>query len=307
MRQTVFTQNLSKQYKTTLAVDNVNIMVPEGCCCGFLGKNGAGKTTTIKMLVGLIPPTSGVVSIMGEQRFFGRPGTPNFGYLPDVPNFYGYMTGTEFLHMAGKLCKIEEPVLSHRVKELLVRVGLEKTRTRIAGYSRGMKQRLGIAQAMINNPPVIFMDEPISALDPIGRRDVAQIIRTLGDTTVVLSTHILADVEDICDYVLIIDKGRILAQDYLQNLRKTRMNGMLHLSFYSLDDVVSFRNLVINVGIIAEESEGSPLEMRVHHPSYDVKELSHVITGIAHGNNIVLESFKAHVPTIEDIFYDVIS
>jgi len=306
MREAVFTQSLTKQYSTTLAVDNVNLKVPIGCSCGFLGKNGAGKTTTIKMLVGLLAPTGGEISIMGEERVFGKPGTPNFGYLPDVPNFYGYMTGAEFLHLAGKLCGISEPERGKRVKELLSQVGLEKIRTRISGYSRGMKQRLGIAQALINNPPVIFMDEPISALDPIGRRDVAQIIRSLKDTTVILSTHILADVEDICDYVLIIDNGRILAQDYLQSLKERRMSGVVSLRFYNNEDANSFRGFAANAGLTIEELAGNPLEMKARHGSGDTKELSHVLTGIAYTNNIPLESLGAYAPTIEDIFYEVI-
>jgi len=269
MGAAVETKNLTKQYKTTLAVDNINISVPEGCCCGFLGKNGAGKTTTIKMLVGLNKPTGGQISIMGEERVYGKQGTPSFGYLPDVPNFYGYMTGEEFLDLSGKLCNIPNAERKARIKSLLQQVGLDKTRTRIAGYSRGMKQRLGIAQAMINNPPVIFMDEPISALDPIGRRDVAEIIRSLKDTTVILSTHILADVEHICDYVLIIDKGKILAQDYLANMKQSRASGTAEIRF-------------------ANEAD------------------ARAAMGLLQSNGLPYESLGIHTPTLEDIFYETI-
>ena len=301
----VFTEGLTKKYKTTLAVDNINISVPEGSTCGFLGKNGAGKTTTIKMLVGLNKPTDGKISIMGEERVYGRQGSPNFGYLPDVPNFYGYMTGTEFLDLCGKLCKIPNPERSAKVKALLTQVGLDKTRTKIAGYSRGMKQRLGIAQAMINDPPVIFMDEPISALDPIGRKDVTEIIRSLKGTTIMLSTHILADVEHICDYVLIIEKGKILAQDYLANLRQKHSSNTANVRFFSEAEASAFNYKASEAGLIVENVNS--LQTLIKTREGDSKDLCLSIAGILHTNGIAFESLGVHAPTLEDIFYEVIS
>jgi len=307
MTYAVQTKDLRKQYKTTLAVDNINLNIPEGVCCGFLGKNGAGKTTTIRMLVGLLPPTAGSMSIMGEERCYGKQGTPSFGYLPDVPNFYGYMTGGEFLQLCAKLCNIAEPERSKRVKELLEIVGLGKARSRISGYSRGMKQRLGIAQALINKPPVIFMDEPISALDPIGRRDVADIIRSLKGTTIVLSTHILADVEDICDYALIIEKGKILEQDYLANLKEKYAVGSAKVRLYSVEDAEILIAAAKQVSISFEKNEIRPQEVLLKSEDGDVKELTRKITGLLHTNNIICEFFGAHTPTLEDIFYKAIA
>ena len=300
----VETQGLTKQYKTALAVDNIDISVPVGCCCGFLGKNGAGKTTTLKMMVGLKRPTKGKISIMGQEQSFGTQAQIPFGYLPDVPNFYSYMTGAEFLDLCGKLTNIPTPQRKARVQELLKQVGLDKTRTKISGYSRGMKQRLGIAQAMIDNPPVIFMDEPISALDPIGRRDVLEIIQSLKDTTVILSTHILADVENICDYVLIIEKGKILAQDYMTSLKQRHSENTAKIRFYQPGDAKVF--MAHATHSFTADPQPNPMELLLHSKTGNMQELSHQAADILQTHNLAMEYFGAHTPHLEDIFYEVI-
>jgi len=302
----VETKGLTKQYKTALAVYNIFIAVPEGCCCGFLGKNGAGKTTTIKMLVGLKRPTKGSISIMGQKQTFGTQAQMSFGYLPDVPNFYGYMTGKEFLDLCAKLCNIPTAQRKARVTELLKKVGLDKTRTRISGYSRGMKQRLGIAQAMINDPPVIFMDEPVSALDPIGRRDVVEIIRSLKNTTVIFSTHILADVENLCDFVLIIEKGKIKAQDYMTNLKERHALGTAKIRFYQPQDAAAFLEHSVRAGHFTADLQPNPSELLLHSKNGDVRDLSRAVTSQLQATGLAIESFGAHTPHLEDIFYESI-
>jgi ABC-2 type transport system ATP-binding protein len=292
-------RGLTKQYKTSLAVDAIDLHVPAGCCCGFLGKNGAGKTTTIKMLVGLKRPTSGSISIMGKPQDFNRRGELSVGYLPDVPNYYGYMTGAEFLDFCGKLCGI--PTKERQTQALLKQVGLSKTRTRIAGYSRGMKQRLGIAQALINNPAVIFMDEPISALDPIGRRDVIDIIQSLKGTTVIFSTHILADVENICDFILIIDKGKILAQDAMENLKRAHAKDTAEIRFYNTQDAERFKAHTTGFTV---EAQSNPLAFLLR--ANDIDALSQQVAGILHDQGLPFEGFHAHTPSLENIFYEVI-
>jgi len=306
MKYAVETHGLTKRYKTALAVDNIDLAVPVGCCCGFLGKNGAGKTTTIKMLVGLKQPTSGSISIMGHEQKFGVQTQLPFGYLPDVPNFYSYMNGAEFLDLCGKLCGMPAPQRKERVKELLRKVGLEKTRTRIGGYSRGMKQRLGIAQAMMDNPPVIFMDEPVSALDPIGRRDVVEIIQSLSDTTVIFSTHILADVENLCDYVLIIDNGKILAADYMANLKEKHSKNTAKISFYQPADAKAFSTHAAETGLFTAEEQPNPMELLLHSRAENMQELSRGVTAILQTHNLAMENFGAHAPHLEDIFYETI-
>ena len=303
MTNAVVTTGLTKNYKTTLAVDNINIQIPTGTCCGFLGKNGAGKTTTIRMLAGLLPPTGGKVEILGEERIYGKTFAPSFGYLPDVPNFYGYMRGDEFLRLCGRLCHMPEGELGPRIKELLTHVGLEKVRTKISGYSRGMKQRLGIAQSMINSPKLILMDEPISALDPIGRRDISDIIKKLEDTTVILSTHILADVEDICDYVLIIEKGKILAQDYMSNLKERFSTGAVKLRFYNQEDAEKFSALCRDWQVTKDRIK--PNELFLKHPSLDSKAAGSQIIKMLGESRIPCEYFGALAASLEEIFYEV--
>jgi len=302
MTNAVQTQNLTKKYNTTTAVNSVDIQVPQGCCCGFLGKNGAGKTTTIKMLVGLIRPTNGKIHMMGKEQYFGQQNAAVFGYLPDVPNFYGYMTGEEFLALCAKICKIPIGEAKQRIKSLLNLVGLEKTRTKISGYSRGMKQRLGIAQAMINNPQVIFMDEPMSALDPMGRRDVAEIIQSLKGTTVVFSTHILADVENVCDYILIIEKGKIVTQDNMDSLRRRHSENTAKIRFYKESDAKLFHAKATEAKL-AINSLDMPQEFLLNANDGHMENLSRAATGIVHANNLAVESFSAHTPSLEDIFY----
>jgi len=303
MNYAVQTENLTKEYKTTIAVNDASIRVPEGCCCGFLGKNGAGKTTTLKMMVGLTRPTKGSVKIMGEPQIFGRQ-TPLFGYLPDVPNFYGYMTGEEFLNLCAKLCNIPPKEAKQRIKTLLQTVGLSKTRTKIAGYSRGMKQRLGIAQAMINNPKVIFMDEPMSALDPMGRHDVAEIIKNLKGTTVVFSTHILADVENVCDYILIIEKGKIVAQDTMENLKKRHAENTTKIRFYNIAEAEQFKQKAVDSGFITEPTDIAA-EFLLTVPNGQMEEASRKILHLSAG--MAVASFAAHTPTLENIFYKEIT
>ena len=303
MANAVQTSGLTKQYKTARAVNNIDINVPAGCCCGFLGKNGAGKTTTIKMLVGLIRPTSGSIQLMGQPQQFGGSlqNSAIFGYLPDVPNYYGYMKAEEFLMLCAQICKIPTGEAKQRIKELLQLVGL-KTRTTISGYSRGMKQRLGIAQAMINRPQIIFMDEPMSALDPMGRKDVAEIIQSLKGTTVIFSTHILADVENVCDYILIIEKGKLVTQDNMENLRRRYSENTAKIRFYNENDGAVFFGKA-NAAGLAIRAQETPLEFLLTATDGQNESLSRAATGIIHSNSLAVESYMSHSPSLEDIFY----
>jgi ABC-2 type transport system ATP-binding protein len=195
------------------ALKQLNLAVPEGCIFGFLGRNGAGKTTTIRMLTGLAHPTQGSAWVAGVETTNGDDSArEHFGYLPQEPAFYNWMTATEFLVYCAEIYDIPQKERKARVAEILDRVGMkDAAKRKIAGFSGGMRQRLGIAQAMIHNPPVLFLDEPTSALDPAGRYEVLDMIESLrGQVTVFLSTHILTDVERICDKVAVIHKGELL-------------------------------------------------------------------------------------------------
>jgi ABC-2 type transport system ATP-binding protein len=188
---------------------------------GFLGPNGAGKTTTLRILTGLAHPTSGSVQILGQDvGAAGDSVRAQIGFLPDVPGFYEWMTAQEFLRFAGALFGIGGSALDERVAMLLDLAGLSGVSQKIGGYSRGMKQRLGVAQALVNAPRLLLLDEPTSALDPMGRKDVLDMLSSLrGRTTVFFSTHILADVERVCDTVAILDRGRVVAHAPIDELK----------------------------------------------------------------------------------------
>jgi len=300
----VETYDLSKTYKQNKAVDQISFSVPVGAKCGFLGKNGAGKTSTIKMLTGIKKPTSGSFAIMGEEQNFGKRNMA-VGYLPDVPAFYDYMTGAEFLDLCGRLCNIPADKRRERVESLLKQVGLDRVKTRIATYSRGMKQRLGIAQAMVNEPALIFMDEPISALDPTGRREVLDIVKNLENTTVVFSTHILSDVEDICDYVLIIEKGTILAQDSMKNLLDKSAKNMLEVILYDAVDRERLKQALAQIDGLTISTLGA-LYLTVSSEVEILETMSKIVAQALARLDLPCRKFLAHTPSLEEVFQEVL-
>ena len=221
MSAAIETSRLTKVFGRTKALDGVDLQVEEGSVFGFLGPNGAGKTTMLRLLTGLARPTSGSARILGRDvASAGNSVRADLGFLPDVPGFYDWMTGEEFLRFSAGLFGLEGRELNQRLEFLLGLAGLQGVRTRIGGYSRGMKQRLGVAQALVNAPRLLLLDEPTGALDPIGRKDVLEMIASLrGRTTVFFSTHILGDVERVCDTVAILDAGHIVARGGIDELR----------------------------------------------------------------------------------------
>ena len=212
-------EGLTKDYRTGFwghrvrVLHDLNLEVQAGEVFGFLGPNGAGKTTSLKLLTGLIHPTSGSVTVLGEAA--GSVGVKaRIGFLPENPYFYDYLTGAEYLDYCGALAGLSRSVRRDRVKAFLERVGLSGQGTlQLRKYSKGMLQRIGLAQALINEPAVVFLDEPMSGLDPIGRKEVRDLILQLREQgrTVFFSTHIIPDVEVICDRVGIILAGHLVA------------------------------------------------------------------------------------------------
>ncbi|HSN44284.1 MAG TPA: ABC transporter ATP-binding protein [Propionibacteriaceae bacterium] len=212
-------RGLTKHYGGVVALAGVDLDVEAGGVFGFLGPNGAGKTTTLRVLLGLTSATSGTVSVLGGSSS-DLDVRRRLGYLPDVPEFYPWMTGREFLHLSGRLFGLSGSPLDARIDALLELAGLGGVKQRVGGYSRGMRQRLGIAQALINGPELLMLDEPTSALDPIGRKDVLDMVAGLrGRATVFFSTHILEDVERVCDQAAILDRGRVLDHGPLDELK----------------------------------------------------------------------------------------
>ncbi len=211
----VTTDGLTKRYGDVLALDRLDLDVPTGTVFGLLGPNGAGKTTTIRLLTGLARPTAGRARVAGvEIGGDDLAARQRIGYLDQDPRFYGWMRGRELLELVGRLHGLAGAELRQRVDETLELVGLaEAGRRRIGGYSGGMRQRLGLGQAIVHRPPLLILDEPVSSLDPEGRRDLLALIAGLrGASTVVFSTHVLSDVERICDRIAILDHGRLATE-----------------------------------------------------------------------------------------------
>ena len=213
--------DLCKRFGDKEVLRGLNLAVPEHSIFGFIGKNGSGKTTTMKTVLGLLKPDSGEITVNGETVAYGETSTNRYiGYLPDVPEYYSFMTAEEYLRFCGEISGMSREDTDARVAELLLLVGLANEKHRIKGFSRGMKQRLGIAQALLNRPKLLICDEPTSALDPIGRREILDILSSVKEqTTVLFSTHILSDVERICTDVAFLNNGVIEIQGKLADIK----------------------------------------------------------------------------------------
>jgi ABC-2 type transport system ATP-binding protein len=231
MSTIVTIENLSKDYevgfwkkKKVRALDDLSLTVTRGQIFGFLGGNGAGKTTTIKILMGLLFPSAGTARIL-DKDISDFKMHQQIGYCPENPYFYDYLTASELMNYFGEIFGMNAAVRTERSRELLKRVGLDEKdwNKQLRKFSKGMLQRVGLAQALINEPEIVFLDEPMSGLDPMGRREIRELIDGLGKsgTTVFMSTHILSDVEALCDEVAILRRGKLAATGKLDELLST--------------------------------------------------------------------------------------
>jgi ABC-2 type transport system ATP-binding protein len=302
------TENLSKIYGNVKALDNLNLEVPEHVVFGFLGPNGAGKTTTVKLLTGFSHPTSGQAWVAGEKVDNNNLSLQSkIGLLPDVPAFYDWMSGREFMHFVGELHHLPPKEIKQRVDALLQLVELNKSGSRrIGGYSRGMRQRLGIAQALINRPSVLFMDEPTSALDPIGRREVLDLILRLKEiATIFMSTHNLSEVERVCSMVGIIDKGKLITVSSVVELQNKYAHSIFEMEFMEdahpiVEKLKSLSwmdapELVIEHGI-------PQVRVRAKDLDYARKELPRFISD----SGLTLTRYEMSLPNLEEIFIEII-
>lgn len=215
-------QGLKKSFGEKQVLCGLDLSVPEHSIFGFIGRNGAGKTTTMRAVLGLLKPDSGEILVAGEKVIYGQtPTNRHVGYLPDVPAFYSFMTAREYLRLCGESLQIPRDEIQARSEELLTLVGLADEKHRIKGFSRGMKQRLGIAQALLGRPRLLICDEPTSALDPIGRKEILDLLLSVREqTTVLFSTHILSDVERICTDVALLHDGKIAMQGSVESIKR---------------------------------------------------------------------------------------
>lgn len=290
--------NLRKRFGDKEVLKGVSLTVPEGSVYGFIGRNGAGKTTTMKTVLGLQAADEGEIMVAGERVVYGANATNrHIGYLPDVPEFYPYMTAPEYLRFCGEVTGMEAQDIRSRSEELLALVGLAGERHRIRGYSRGMKQRLGIAQALLNRPKLLICDEPTSALDPVGRKEILDILQAAREqTTVLFSTHILSDVERICSDVAFLHDGQIVTEGPLAEIRARHMTAEFAVEMRHAEDVPC---LIEACGGIADG------EHRVLFK--DSEGTMHAVMGYLAEQRMEIERLERRSPSLESLFLDVVS
>lgn len=223
--------HVEKHFGEKQVLKDVTFSIPEHTVFGFVGKNGAGKTTAMKTILGLLRADGGEILVNGMPvRYVNTPTNRFVGYLPDVPEFYSYMTPGEYLGFCGEIAGMKAKEIKSRTEELLCLVGLKDEKRRIRGFSRGMKQRLGVAQALFGRPKLLICDEPTSALDPVGRKELLHILASAKEeTTVLFSTHILSDVEHICEKIAFLHEGRIVLQGTLEEVRKLKKEAAMEI------------------------------------------------------------------------------
>ncbi|HOP95618.1 MAG TPA: ABC transporter ATP-binding protein [Dictyoglomaceae bacterium] len=291
------TFNLSKYFKDKRAVDDLNLEIPEGVIFGYLGPNGAGKTTTIKLLLNLIKPTKGYAIILGENITKNKNYLKKIGFLPDVPSFYNFFTACEYLDTIADIVGVNKV----RIDEVLEIVELKNEKRRIGTFSRGMKQRLGIAQALLSDPEILILDEPTSALDPQGRREILDLVSSLkGEKTIFFSTHILSDVERVCDRVGIIKEGKLILNDDIEKLKKTFSKRVILVGVnekYKLMERLKKEDWVEEISL---STDGLKIKVK------DIEKAGKLIPQIISEENISLYRFELLEPTLEEIFLEVV-
>lgn len=297
-------EGLKKSFGPKQVLNGLNLTVPSGSVFGFIGKNGAGKTTTMKTVVGLMEQDEGTVKVCGENVRFGQTPTNRYiGYLPDVPEFYNFMTPYEYLVFCGEITNMEKSAASKRADELLDLVGLDKdAKRRIKGFSRGMKQRLGIAQALLNSPKLLICDEPTSALDPVGRKEVLDILTGVkNQTTVLFSTHILSDVERICTDIAFLNDGAVCLDGKLADIKsayrkdeyviETEDNMSAALLIKAFPELIAF----------GEDEPKNVLNFRGDAETF------YRIIGFISDNKVGVAKIEKQEPSLEALFMEVVS
>lgn len=298
-------EHLCKSFGTNKVIDDLSFSVDEHTIYGFLGQNGAGKTTTMKMILGLLKPDSGTITVCGEKVCYGETKTNKYiGFLPDVPEFYGYMKPKEYLKLCGEITGLSKEVIKNKSEELLELVGLSEVSRKIGGFSRGMKQRLGIAQALLNEPRILICDEPTSALDPVGRKDILDILLSIKDkTTVIFSTHILSDVERICENIGMLNDGKLAISGNINTLKEGNRNDTIYIEFERKEDRNQAHTFIKQMDGVKNITAGNnSLEVKVN----DVKKTGNRIIHKIAAEQIYILKYEILEPTLESIFMEVV-
>lgn len=292
---------LKKNFQGSEVIKGLDFKLEKGKCIALVGPNGSGKTTTLRMLSGLMRPSEGKIIFTEVNR--GEDIRKMIGYLPQFPVFYEWMSGLEFLVYVGKLAGLKQKEAMERSLELLDLVGILDAKDRKVGkYSGGMKQRLGIAQALIHHPQLIMLDEPVSALDPIGRREVLDLLEGLkNETTILFSTHILTDAEEVCDEILFLHNGKIVESGTMEQLRERYQQAKIDLYFSGNSKDI--------VAMISSHPLTNSMLMEGDRVSVFVKDV-----GLARNaflkeisdQNWPLDKFEIGNMTLEDVFMKVV-
>ena len=295
--------NLTKDYETgfarkrrTRALDGLSLTVVPGQIFGFLGANGAGKTTTLKLLMRLLFPTTGTARILGRD-ISDTSMHARIGYLPEAPYFYDYLTAREFLNYCGELFGLNQATRGQRTETVLTRVNLEKKSwdRQLRKFSKGMLQRVGLAQAIVNDPEIVFLDEPMSGLDPVGRREVRDLIAALREEgkTVFMCSHILSDIEVLCDSVAILKGGKLAHAGSLTELRASQTS-LIEIIATDADAETLRKNLSIDAEVTT-----TPSGLRIQVA--DEKEVDAVIAALRSVNG-KLVSVQPVRQSLEELF-----
>lgn len=294
-------KQLTKSYGEHTVVDRLSFSLQKNQCIALIGPNGAGKTTTLRLITRLIHPTSG--SIEYHQENDSTDERHLIGYLPQQPFFYGWMTGEEYLLYCAKLTKIPKKEAHSKVDEMLQLVGLEEAkRKRISTYSGGMKQRLGIAQAIIHEPKLLIMDEPVSALDPIGRREVLTLMEKLkSQMTILFSTHILSDADEVSDQLILLHQGKIVESGPIDILRKKYQTDKIELAFEQEASVYKEEISALQ-SVIALTEQNKQYQIIVS----DIESARSEILQLVQQNHWPLVKFNVHLASLEDMFMKVV-
>ena len=288
---------MHKRFGDKEVLRGLDLSVPEHSIYGFIGKNGSGKTTTMKTVLGLLRADSGDIIVNGEKVVYGQTDTNRYiGYLPDVPEFYSFMTAKEYLRFCGEITGMSRADIEERTKELLTLVGLADETHRIKGFSRGMKQRLGIAQALLSCPKLLICDEPTSALDPVGRKEILDILLAIKDqTTVLFSTHILSDVERICTDVAFLKDGVVDIGGKLSDIKTRYRSNEYMIETENNSDTVILRNA------FPEAKEIDRNKMTFSENNYSASEILRFVAD----HRISLLKVERLEPSLEDLFMEV--
>lgn len=310
MNELIHFSHITKKFKERIALENVDFSISQGRCVGLLGVNGAGKTTTLRILSGLLYETSGDVIYKGKSinssndallKYKGK-----IGYLPQHPKYFNWMTGYEFLSLMSDLYQIPTSLKKNRIEEVLEIVKLKgEERRKIGEYSGGMKQRLGIAQAILHEPEFLILDEPVSALDPEGRYQIINLIEQLKrKSTILLSTHILHDADDICDDVIILHNGKKIIDTELLQLKNNYIEPIINISFVDSTKIDYILPLLKQYQWIEDiQVKNSALTIKVNNRDLALEKLPTILLE----NDSPFTSFNITEPKLEDIFLRLVS